>query len=158
MMMLRLVLLPLLVVQCSSAERRLTFDRIAGYEPRSKVTDHAAIDLDQFMMEDRLSKGQLITARNVYEFGGHSQSIAKLTLLDPPGAGSFPAGTRVAGIDKMGQEVTGTLAKRLVWDDQVGKNEEAHVQYFTSDIQATYVGCQVGGLYTFEKANLGGCK
>ena len=158
MMFLRLLLLPLVVVQCSSTERRLTYDRIVGYEPRSKVTDYAAIDLDQFMMEDRLSKGQLIKARNVYQFGGHSESIAKVTLMNPPGAHSFPPGTKVMGIDKLGQDVEGTLAKRLVWDTQTNGNLEAHIKYFVSDKQDSYVGCQVGGLYSFEKANLDGCK
>lgn len=30
-----------------SLRRRLSFERIAGYEPKSQVTDHNALDLDQ---------------------------------------------------------------------------------------------------------------
>jgi hypothetical protein len=31
----------------ASFQRRLSYERIAGYEPKSQVTDHNAIDLDQ---------------------------------------------------------------------------------------------------------------
>lgn len=34
-------------VDASSIRRRLSYERIAGYEPKSQVTDHNAIDLDQ---------------------------------------------------------------------------------------------------------------
>jgi hypothetical protein len=74
-------------------ERRLLFERIVEYDPTTQVTDHAALDLDQRIMDQQLALGSLIHARNVYEKGGHSYSIAQLTLMNSPPNG------RLAGWD-----------------------------------------------------------
>ena len=49
------------------SNRRLSFERIVGYQPTTQVTDHAAIDLDQQAMEDQLSSGDHVKAKNIYE-------------------------------------------------------------------------------------------
>ena len=37
--------------------RRLSYEKIAGYQPKSQITDHAAIDLDQAAIETLLADG-----------------------------------------------------------------------------------------------------
>jgi len=138
-------------------ERRLSLQRIVGYEPRTQVTDQAAIDLDQKVMEEELFLGQMAKALNVYVEGGHSGSYAQLTLLAPSGPVSFNAGDTVTGSTLTGGEVTGTLMEPLNIGEGNTQDIQIRVQYTTSDIQAKYVGCQVGGLYTFFEANRAGC-
>jgi hypothetical protein len=161
--------LALLILQLGSSasarvqsERRLSFERIVGYQPTTQVTDHAALDLDQRAMDQQLALGSLIHARNVYEKGGHSYSIAQMTLTGSPGSGNWPAGTQVFGLTEDGLRVVrGSLLFAEVWEppaDGTAWNVEMDVLYTTSDIQEIYVDCQVGGLYTFGAANRNGCK
>jgi hypothetical protein len=162
--------LALLILQLSSSasarvaepERRLSFERIVGYQPTTQVTDHAALDLDQQIMERELASGNLIHARNVYERGGHSYSIAQVTLLNSPQAANWPVGTEVAGLTEDGlRGVLGTLLFAENWEASADGSPwvvQMDVLYTTSDIQETYVDCQVGGLYTFGAANRNGCK
>jgi hypothetical protein len=161
--------LAFLILQLSSSanarvqsERRLSFERIVGYQPTTQVTDHAALDLDQEIMERQLALGSLITARNVYEEGGHSYSIAQLTLYNNPPRGNWPIGTQVEGLTEDGLRVVlGTLLFAEVWEPPADGSPwevKMDVLYTTSDIQEIYVDCQVGGLYTFGAANRNGCK
>jgi hypothetical protein len=166
-MMFLSTILALLVLHQASARmsepehRRLSFERIAGYQPTSQVTDHAALDLDQQMMEQQLKAGKLITGRNVYEQGGHSYSFAEIKLVNTPSGANWPAGTQVFGLSESGQEVTGSLLVQVQWTPPAnGQVYEVNslVLYKTSDIQEVYVDCQVGGLFTFGAANRNGCK
>jgi hypothetical protein len=169
-MIFQSTLLAFLILQLSSSasarvtepERRLSFERIAGYEPTTQVTDHAALDLDQRIMDQQLALGSLITARNVYEEGGHSFSIAELTLLNNPPRGNWPVGTKVSGLTEDGLRVVlGTLLFEEIWEppaDGSPWSVRLDVLYTTNDIQDIYVDCQVGGLYTFGAANRNGCK
>lgn len=50
-----------------SGSRRLGLQRLAGYQPRTQVTDHAALDQDQASMEEELGLGKLSKAMNVYQ-------------------------------------------------------------------------------------------
>ncbi len=87
----------------------------------------------------------------MYTRGGHSKSYVKLSLTD----GSNPTesdGTLFTGIDSLGQEVTGKVYKSS--DTPQG---ELWLQYSTNDVQASYVGCQVGGLSATGDANTDGC-
>jgi hypothetical protein len=118
----------------------------------TQVTDQAAIDLDQLMIEDRAFVGDFVRARNVYEEGGHSLSYAHLTLLNVATDESFPVGTVVLGLNERGQNVTGILMESLELGDVIVK-----VLYDTSDVQASHVRCTVGGLSTFGAANRDGC-
>jgi hypothetical protein len=166
-MMFQSTILALLVLQASARvsepeeHRRLSFERIVGYQPTTQVTDHAAIDLDQQIMEEQLSKGNLISGRNVYEQGGHSYSFAEIKLFNTPSGANWPVGTQVFGLTEGGQEVSGSLLLPVQWTPPAnGQTYQVNldVLYTTSDIQEVYVDCQVGGLYTFGKANRNGCK
>jgi hypothetical protein len=151
--------LALLVLQLSSSAS--AFERIVGYQPRTQVTDHAAIDLDQQIMEQQLAAGSLIHARNVYEQGGHSYSFAEIRLINTPSGANWPANTQVFGLNEDGLEVVGSLLVQVEWTPPA--NGQAYqvnteILYKTSDIQEVYVDCQVGGLFTFGAANRNGCK
>lgn len=157
-MIFRLAFLAL-VAPCAAdlRGRKLAYERLAGYQPRSQVTDYAAIDLDQGEMEAELFIGRFIKARIIYEQGGNSKSYARLSLQRPHGPTKYPAGTQVFGVAPNGGETSGKLMEELVWGTN-STNVTALVLYDTSDIQADYVGCRVGGLYAFHDANLDGCK
>jgi hypothetical protein len=105
-----------------------------------------------------LSLGQIIHARSVYEYGGYSQSTAKLTLLTVPGPYNFPAGTRVYGPTHTSQgEAFGLLQEEASWSN-AGHNHTVQVEYSVSEVQSLYTNCHVGALYSFQQANLDGCK
>jgi hypothetical protein len=167
-MMFKSTILALLVLQASAQmsvpeeHRRLSFERIVGYQPTTQVTDHAAIDLDQRMMEQQMAKGNLIAGRNVYEQGGHSYSFAEIKLTNNPPGNNWPVGTQVFGLTEDGQEVSGSLLLPVQWTPPTNPEQTFQVNldvlYTTSDIQEVYVDCQVGGLYTFGAANRNGCK
>jgi len=121
--------------------RRLSYSKISGYEPESQVTDHAAIDLDQATIETLLSKqteesfGQ---AKAVYEKGGNSKSVAEVTIAG--GATTqLNSGTLVTGTSVAGQQITGKVKDTVT----VGVSQ-LRIQYSTTDVQETYVGCRVG--------------
>ena len=138
-------------------QRYLDFQRIVGYEPRTQVTDQAALDLDQAAFEQELFLGKFLKARTVYQEGGYSMSYAVLKLSKPTGPAHFVAGTEVVGVAPSGGEVAGTLMEDASWKNHTAE-VSVKVLYYTSDVQEKYVGCQVGGLYTFSAANLDGCK
>lgn len=136
------------------SSRKLSYEFIAGYRPDSQVTDHNAIDLDQAAIESLVgdeTQDSFDKARIVYEQGGHSKSYAKLTA-----AGStFPtlsSGTKMQGQDAAGNTVIGKVYK----PDKTPAGE-LWLQYATSDIQDSYVGCQVGGLAASGKENVEKC-
>lgn len=135
----------------SEHNRRLSYDLIAFYEPKSQVTDHNAIDLDQQEIEDQLSIGSDVSfqkAKKIYSEGGHSKSVAVVNL-DSPLTGALSKYTAVSGVNADGQAVYGK-----VYADYVNGSASIEIQYLTTDDQRTYVGCQVGGL---SKPNLYGC-
>ncbi|KAG7346339.1 low iron-inducible periplasmic protein [Nitzschia inconspicua] len=135
----------------SQNRRRLSYELIAGYEPRSQVTDHNALDLDQQMMEQQLALGtdqSFATAKNIYTNGAHSKSVASVTLNSGL-LNAIPAKTPVSGRSASGQEVVGTTL-----EDYPAGATTIEIQYNTISIQAQYVGCQVGGSPT---PNLQGC-
>lgn len=133
-------------------------ERIAGYQPRTVITDHAAIDLDQLEIEKWLAEGIFSVAEGIYQKGGHSQSIAKLKLLDaeaPPTP--FPVGSFVFGWAEDGDDVQGTLLEEAKWQDDTGE-VELTVAYDVAETQENYLDCQVGGLVLSESANDAGCE
>ena len=124
---------------CSDAAGA-AYGLIAGYNPGSKVTDHNAIDLDQDAMEDQLadSAGPSWTnAKAVYTQGGFSKSYARFTLTSPITATEDAV---VTGVTASGDAVSGTVKS------SVTASTTLDVVYDTSEVQATYVNCQVGGL------------
>ena len=135
----------------SSLRRRLSYEKIAGYAPGSQVTDHCAIDLDQDALEARLalqtSEG-FAEARAIYNGGGHSKSYAEV-FLSPPLASAVVKGAFVLGKNAAGDEVGGK-----VYADYDKGSSAIKIQYATTDLQASYVGCQVGSL---PEPNTEGC-
>mmetsp|Transcript_4355 Transcript_4355/g.12532 ORF Transcript_4355/g.12532 Transcript_4355/m.12532 type:complete len:579 (-) Transcript_4355:233-1969(-) len=132
-------------------DRRLSYELIANYEPRSSVTDINAIDLDQAAMEDQLAIRNIeawSNAENVYKNGGHSKSVAMITLSTPL-AGALEKFTTVTGQNSAGATVYGQ-----VYDDYANGATTVGIQYKVIDIQESYVECQVGGLV---KQNIVGC-
>jgi len=132
-------------------DRRLSYDLISFYEPKSQVTDHNAIDLDQEAIEDQLAIGSDVSfekARRIYSDGGHSKSVAEVTLSSPltRGMGKF---SMVSGKSANGLPIYGKL-----YDNYPNGDTRIEIQYRTFDQQSTYVGCQVGGL---PRPNLDGC-
>lgn len=83
--------------------------------------------------------------------GGHSKSYAKLTITNGV-TPSYPDGTSLSGTDNNGQEVVGKVYKSS--DAPAG---QIWLQYQTTDVQASYVGCQVGGLAATGDHNTAGC-
>eukprot|EP00525_Craspedostauros_australis_P000793 CAMPEP_0198115118 /NCGR_PEP_ID=MMETSP1442-20131203/6302_1 /TAXON_ID= /ORGANISM="Craspedostauros australis, Strain CCMP3328" /LENGTH=498 /DNA_ID=CAMNT_0043772557 /DNA_START=37 /DNA_END=1533 /DNA_ORIENTATION=- len=130
-----LALLSVLATAAASTEK------IANYEPETKVTDHNALDQDQKLIETLLSETNNDQAFNqakaVYEQGAFSKSVATLQVTALTAA--FNKGDKVTGIDVSGETVTGTVFKNVA----IGA-DELMVQYDTTAIQATYVDCKVG--------------
>lgn len=123
------------------ANRRLSFELIAGYEPLSQVTDHNAIDLDQEAMEGQLALANddaYASAKAIYEEGAFSKSVATVTL-GAPLASDVPKGTPIEGVNAEGVAVLGKA-----YEDNAAGATSIIIQYKTSDSQKNYVGCQVG--------------
>ena len=102
-------------------------------------------------MEDELGLGNdasFAAARKIYEQGGYSKSVAKVTLSTPLPM-QMSKSTPVTGQNANGVAVYGKL-----YDTYANGATTIEIQYTTSDIQNSYVGCQVGGL---AKPNLDGC-
>jgi len=134
--------------------RNLSFEFIAGYRPESQVTDHNAIDLDQQVIEAQIgagTNGSFENAKAVYEEGGHSKSHAKLTLVNGASA-TFTEKAEFTGIDTLGNDVIGKVYKASSTPPG-----QLWLQYKTSDIQSTYVGCRVGALAKTGDAQTDGC-
>lgn len=123
--------------------RDLSAPKIGGYNPESKVTDHNALDLDQYYMEIELAKetstGQ-INAERIYTEGGNSKSYAAIRLNSNLFR-NIDSGTKVTGTAINGEAVEGTVYK----DAAAGQNI-VKIRYNYSAIQATHVMCRVGGL------------
>lgn len=111
-----------------------------------------AIDLDQRVIEQQVAlqtESAFARARTVYEQGGHSKSYARLKIS---GSTSESDGALFIGKNTMGFEVTGK-----VYESSKTPGGELWLQYSTTDIQDSYVGCQVGGLLQTGNANTEGC-
>jgi len=116
------------------------------------VTDHCAIDLDQKAMEAELSKAtdeSFLKAGLIYNDGAFSKSYAMLTLAEGLTT-SLNKGEVASGITGTGSQVNGRLYATYQAGDTAVK-----FQYATSDVQSTYVLCQVGAKEA--DGNLEGC-
>jgi hypothetical protein len=115
------------------------------------VTDHAAIDLDQLAIEEQLAlqtSQAFGLAKGIYNEGGHSKSYAMLTLSSGL-TYAILEDASIVGTNADGNEVSLKSA-----EDYAAGATVIKAYYTTTDIQASYVGCQVGGLVT---KNLAGC-
>lgn len=71
--------------------------------------------------------------------------------------GGLPGPLR-KGVEILGQNDNGDQVLGKALEDFPSGATVIQVQYSTSDQQATYVDCQVGGLVEASAANLNGCK
>jgi len=60
-----------------------SFDLIAGYQPKSDVSEHLKLDLDQRDFEHFLKNGSFSSAGDVYVNGGNSMKTSKIEMSDP---------------------------------------------------------------------------
>jgi hypothetical protein len=138
----------ILVLGCAAVAQASSYERIAGYSPRSKVTDHNAIDLDQAAMEAELARktaAGFTSAKAIYEQGGNSKSYATFTVPGTDTAGSqtpaFTTSHEVTGTSSMGP------AYGTVKSAAAAGATSLKVTYRTTTVQASYNGhCQVGAL------------
>jgi len=88
--------------------RRLSYAKIAGYEPGSDVTSHNALDLDQKMLEAHLKKTppDFANAKLVYTVGGHSGALATMLTSALPTAFNKSAVAVQAGSSCVGDSCT----------------------------------------------------
>lgn len=116
------------------------------------MTDHCAIDLDQEEIEKELAKASnesFLLAKRIYNQGAHSKSYAEVLLSNGLSA-PVAKGKAISGKDSQGREVSGvTYAAYSAGDTTI------RFEYGTSDIQSSYVNCQVGALGA--AGNLDGC-
>ncbi len=132
-------------------------DWIAGYDPLTYVVDHAAIDLDQREIEKWLDVGIFQQAEKIYTKGGHSQSFARLRLLNAaPPAAPFPPGTLVYGLGVNGDGVQGRLLHTTTWIN--GDEAIIDVEYDREKILDRPSYCQVGALALTDSALKNGCE
>lgn len=103
------------------------------------------------MIEEQLAAGtdeSFGIAARVYQEGAHSKSFAQVTLGTAL-TSSLTKGTVIEGVTSGGSQVVGKALK-----DFASGATSIEIQYLTTDIQASYVGCQVGAR---PDPNLGGC-
>ena len=132
------------------------YDRYAGYEPTTSITDYAAIDLDQEILNEETGERILQNAWEIYVNGGHSGSYAVLNITNTSVAGDYPIGTIVRGWNSFAEVVNGSLLEAANW--KIGASSPTiKVLYDVIPLQSGYSDCQVGGLYTFAAADRGGC-
>jgi hypothetical protein len=104
-------------------------------------------------MEEQLAFGttdSYTLAQKIYVEGAHSKPYAEVTLS----AGltsAVPVGADIIGKNADGGEVRGEAL-----DSATKGATTLKIQYATTDIQASYVNCQVGALE--ELGNTEGCK
>ena len=141
------------IVATANAE---VYDRYAGYEPTTSITDYAAIDLDQEILNEETGERILENAWQVYVNGGHSGSYAELKISNTSVAGDYPVDTIVHGRNSFAEAVNGTLLEAAIWS-KGASSPTIKVLYDVIPLQSGYSDCQVGGLYTFAAADRGGC-
>lgn len=121
-------------------------DYITDYRPVTSVTDQNALDLDQKVINDlmgRPNQDNFEKARKVYEYGGHSKTIATL-YLNVTELADIPLNLPVNGLAVDGSQVSGKVYEK---PKQTGDRVfEMKVQYDTSKVQSDYMNCKVGGL------------
>jgi len=88
-------------------------------------------------------------AKDIYQQGAHSKSFAEVTITGGA-SGTIPAGAKVVGKTSSGAEVRGK-----VLDEVASGATTLKIQYKTTDIQDSYVDCQVGALGA--DGNTNGC-
>jgi len=133
------------------ANRQLSLEQIAGYEPLSSVTDHNAIDLDQEAMEIQLSLANdeaYSNALRIYTEGAYSKSVAEVSLSGP-----LPVDIE-KGTPFMGKTASGNQVAGKAFEDNAAGSTSIIFQYKVAETQRNYVDCQVGAS---TSPNTNGC-
>jgi hypothetical protein len=110
--------------------------------------------LDQDEIERQLAIGTnqaYSIAKDVYENGAFSKSVALVTLTEPLTA---PIAKGASVIGQSGADGAGEV-KGTVFDDYPANTSVIQVQYDVNAVQSSYVGCQVGAN---PNPNTLGCK
>jgi len=121
------------------------------YEPRSLVTDHNALDLDQKAIQIELAKltgDGFQNAKEIYQEGGYSKSYAEIRL-DSELSEQLTKGTEITGKD-----TTNEMINAKSYSTYAAGVSNIIVQYSTLVTQDNYVNCQVGKL---TDPNMDGC-
>jgi len=132
--------------------RRLLPALIAGYQPKTVVTDYAAIDRDfgYIVAElERESDAGFNIARSIYEQGGSSKSYATLTLEETP---DLESDTMFTGEDSAGNTVIGKYYENP-------RNGLIDLLYETAEngYGGTYPNCRVGALTLINEHQTSRC-
>jgi len=136
------------------------YDQIAGYEPGSQVTDHAAIDQDQAAMESFMGETKtdddFAKAKKIYQEGGFSKSYAELTVPATPR--DIKKGAPMYATSISGGAVAGKAYEDYNTVDSKGNPVTTiKFQYKTGDSQDTYSTCKAGGLLGTGLEHTDGC-
>jgi hypothetical protein len=139
--------------------RRLAYESLGGFEPLTLITNFAAVDLDILAMEDQLENHQFEGFKSIYEHGGYSNSVARITLADSPTppVREFLPDTLVVGWSHEGEVVRGRLLEGVMWNSW-DTNATLLIEYEASPDQKNYLKCQVGGLVAINEEKKDGCK
>lgn len=148
-----------ILILSALAIRGSAFEWIAGYEPYTRVSDHAAIDLDQQTIDGLLKLGSIESVKGIYENGGYSQSIAKLQILNSVNltGTTVPSGTQVMGRSTSGIQIFALLMHDLSFSSNSSEELEALVQYPSKSL-ANELNCRMGGLISINSEAKSGCK
>jgi len=138
--------------ESGNRSRELSFDPIAKYIPKSLVTDHNAIDLDQkYLMEalDNEDSSGFNNALSIYKNGGNSKAIARVGLMT-----NLPKNiaekSSMVGYNEENDEINFTLFKTA---DQ--GTLQLHLRYDTITVQEYYNQCRVGSLQPSDRITSG---
>ncbi len=147
--------------QQSSQRQLVSFESLAGYQPKSLITDEAAIDLDLKTLVEIIDTKSFRRALPVYVQGGHSDSYAVLQVQTKNSA-VIDAGQQLLGLNADGTIVHGPARTSVTtFPGSIsgsGKGALLSVNYDINSVQSSYVGCQVGALGMLGGALTSGCK
>jgi hypothetical protein len=150
-----------LAVACPLAANAavVEYNRYAGYLPSTRVTDEAALDLDQREFNLELSERRIKEGFIMYKQGGHAGSYARLTLTNVGSQDGevLLAGAKITGNSSFSEPVSGVLKEDVTLSSATGDVNVLEVVYPVNNTQANYVECQVGGLNALARASRDGC-
>uniref|UniRef100_A0A7S4HQL1 Uncharacterized protein n=1 Tax=Odontella aurita TaxID=265563 RepID=A0A7S4HQL1_9STRA len=142
----------------NSSRRTGPFGDLAGYEPSTRVTDLAILDLDQRSLEAQLSVGtdeSFKKAENIYLNGGHAGAYAVLKLGQPLSE-SVSEGSPVLGLTTS----DGDMVEGRVSGFFFAKERSVRVSYPVlrdpDDLEGRR-GCRVGALKDIGEEATEGC-
>jgi hypothetical protein len=135
---------------------------LCGIWPSTRVTDEAALDLDQQELNAVLSEDRIGTGFILYSQGGHAGSYARLTLtniaLQDDGDVLWAGTTTIAGNSSFSESIIGTLKENVTLSLASRHVNVLEVLYPVQNTRTDDHGeCHVGGLNAIARANRDGC-